>query len=67
MHRAAQAFEAPNPAIPLSAIPPRQPQPMPVQDLRMWTPSRLLAAAAMGLFAAGRATVMAMVPMKRDA
>jgi hypothetical protein len=40
---------------------------MPVQDLRMWTPSRLLAAAAMGLFAAGRATVMAMVPMKRDA
>jgi len=40
---------------------------MPVQELRFWTPSRLLAAAAFGLFAGGRVLVMAMVPMKRDA
>jgi hypothetical protein len=40
---------------------------MPIQELRIWTPSRLLAAAALGLYAAGRATVTALVPMKRDA
>ncbi len=67
MNRAVQAFEAQSQVSPLSAVPPRQPQPMPIQELRIWTPSRLLAAAALGLYAAGRATVTALVPMKRDA
>ncbi len=52
---------------PLSAIPACQPQPMPAQELVIWTPARILAAAAFCLYAAGRATVLAMVPMKRDA
>lgn len=67
MDRVTQAFEVPDPGALVSAVPPRQPQPMPVQELRIWTPSRLLAAAALGLYAAGRATVLALVPMKRDA